>query len=340
LQGDDAQLPERLGRLIDLDSFINFWAMEVLINHWDGFSGDLNNTFVYHDPKTDKLRFIPWGADSTFGLHHVFVPFEPPASVWAVSFLTRRLYNHPVTQQKYRARLQELLTKVWNEKGLLAEVERMEKLTQGLSKVPAYQSGPELAQVKGFIADRRNLVESELKKPAEQWNYPMRRELYSTVVGKITAEFDTAWVPSVFAPAPAGAKARVKLDFYGRQLAGDFTEVKAMPDMSNPRNAAIVLSGSFEGVETPIVIWVSTSTNLFQKGTALKASESNNVMVLLAGQGGQPDFRILGSWESGPIQLDEVEMKEGSKIQGSIQAEISTIPWEDFDLTKLKKYRK
>ena len=78
LQSDDAQLLDRLGRGLDMDVFINFWAMEGLINHWDGFAGDLNNCFVYHAPKSDKLRFIAWGADSTFGPHNIFVPFEPP----------------------------------------------------------------------------------------------------------------------------------------------------------------------------------------------------------------------------------------------------------------------
>jgi spore coat protein CotH len=50
LQADDAQLLAELGRVLDIDSFISFWAVESLINHWDGFAGDLNNCFVYHDP--------------------------------------------------------------------------------------------------------------------------------------------------------------------------------------------------------------------------------------------------------------------------------------------------
>lgn len=337
LQCNDTDLPDRLGRVLDLDAFINFWVMEGLINHWDGFNGDLNNCYIYHDSKSDKLRFIAWGADSTFGPHHVFVPFEPPASVWAVSLLSRRLYNHPVMQQKYRARIEELLSTVWNEKRLLADVDRLTKLTAGLSTVPPFLAGLEIAGLRRFINMRRNVLETELNQPSQPWTHPMRRELYSKVVGKVSADFSTAWVPSAFAPAPAGAKARIELDFYGRQLIGDFTDVKAMSDILNPQNAAIALSGSFDGVDVPVAIWVSTRTNLFRAGNTLTPDTPESVMLLVAGQIGKPDFRILGAWEGGAARLDQADRNVGAKVTGRIEAEVSTTPWEDFDLKKLKR---
>jgi hypothetical protein len=337
LQSEDSQLLDRLGRVLDVDAFINFWAMESLLNHWDGFNGDLNNAFVYHDPKADRLRFIAWGADATFGPHHVFVPFEPPASVWAVSFLARRLYNHPVTQAKYRARLQELLTTVWNEARLVTEVERLEKLTAGLSTGVPFLAGMEKAQMRQFIQARRGAIEAELRQPAKPWNHPTRREIYSAVVGKITADFSAGWVPSVFVPAPAGGKARVTLDFYGRQLKGEFTDVKVAPDIANPRNTALLLTGSFPGVEVPVSIWISTATNLFRTGATLPPNVPGNSLTLVAGQIGTPDFRLLGFWEAGTVKLEQVGTQPGGKSEGRIAAEISTIPWEDADLAKLKK---
>ena len=61
LQSDDSQLLTELDRVLDIDSFISFWAVESLINHWDGFTGDLNNSFVYHDPASGKLPLHPLG---------------------------------------------------------------------------------------------------------------------------------------------------------------------------------------------------------------------------------------------------------------------------------------
>ena len=38
---------DALGRAIDLDQFINFWVLEIISGHWDGYNGNLNNFFVY-----------------------------------------------------------------------------------------------------------------------------------------------------------------------------------------------------------------------------------------------------------------------------------------------------
>ena len=337
LQSDDAKLLAELGRILDIDSFISFWAVETLINHWDGFAGDLNNSFVYHDAASGKLRFIPWGTDGTFGSHHILVPFEPPASVWAVSYLTRRLYNHPVTQQKYRARLQELLGSVWNETRLLAEVDRMTKLLQGLSTVPVFQATPQTQQLHQFIRNRRAELEPELKQPAQPWSYPMRREVYTAPVGKVSAQFTSAWVPSVFVPAPAGAKARVMFEFYGRRYEGEFTDVKAAPDINNPQNAAVLLSGSLKGVDVPVSIWLSAHTNFFSAGKNLATAAKQSGILVLAGELGKKDWRMLGGGLGGTTSFTEAGMTPGAKVEGTIETEIASIPWEDFDLKALKK---
>ena len=55
-----------IGKIVDLDSFYTFWAMEGLLGFWDGYSGNRNNFFIYLNPDTEKFHFIPWGADSLF----------------------------------------------------------------------------------------------------------------------------------------------------------------------------------------------------------------------------------------------------------------------------------
>jgi hypothetical protein len=337
LQAEDSALLTELGRVLDIDAFITFWAVESLINHWDGFTGDLNNSFIYHDPASGKLRFIPWGADGTFGSYHILIPFDPPSSVWAVSFLPRRLYNHPVTQKKYRARYQELLATVWNEKNLLAETDRLTKLVQGSTTIPPFLAAPQIQQLHQFISNRRGEVEAELKQPPQPWSFPMRREVYSTQVGKVSAQFSSAWVPSVFTPSPAGATAHVTLDFYGRHYQSDFTDVKAAPDISNPQNAAVMLTGHFKGVEVPVSIWFTAHTNFFAAGKTLEAGGKQSAILVVAGDLGKKDWRMLGGGGAGSTRFTQAQMTSGSKVEGTIETEISNIPWEDFDLAALKK---
>jgi hypothetical protein len=336
LQSDDAELLARLDRVLDVQAFINFWAVESLINHWDGFAGDQNNAFVYQDTKSKKLRFIAWGADSTFGPVHIFLPFQPPASVIAVSYLARRLYNHPVTQDLYRRRMKELLATVWDEKKLQSEVDRMSKLVRGSVTVPPPVMEQSLVQTRAFIAKRRSAIEGELAQPAQPWNFTLRRSVTFANVGKAKASFATTWTTNLFAPRADKGSATVDLDFYGRHYSGTFTELSAGPDMRDPRNVGIVLSGSFPGVSVPIHLAISTPRPQFKEGTSQELKIWETGATLLAGHFEQDDFRVLGFASTGNLRLNKAGTDEGAQVSGEVEGDVGFLPWEDVALKDLK----
>ena len=57
---------DELESLVNVDSFMRFWATESLIGFWDGSTHNQNNFFVYEYPEDSRLCFMPWGADSAF----------------------------------------------------------------------------------------------------------------------------------------------------------------------------------------------------------------------------------------------------------------------------------
>lgn len=57
---------EALREAFDWAAVMAFFATERVINHPDSYTYNLNNYFLYHEPATDRLSFVPWGADSTF----------------------------------------------------------------------------------------------------------------------------------------------------------------------------------------------------------------------------------------------------------------------------------
>ena len=95
----------RLGKVLDIDEFASFLAMEILTAGIDGYAFNRNNYRIYHHPKTDKLMFLPHGLDATFGS----TSFQPPTG----SLLVKALWDLPDFQQKYHARLGELAEKIW-----------------------------------------------------------------------------------------------------------------------------------------------------------------------------------------------------------------------------------
>ncbi len=51
--------------ILDLVAFTRFTALEVLMDHWDGYVS-ANNYRLYRDPKSKRFYFIPHGADQLF----------------------------------------------------------------------------------------------------------------------------------------------------------------------------------------------------------------------------------------------------------------------------------
>ena len=60
--------PTTLEKTVDLPSFIRFWATEIFLKSWDGYTGNQNNTYVFDGPPAlpitkTNFRFIPHGLD-------------------------------------------------------------------------------------------------------------------------------------------------------------------------------------------------------------------------------------------------------------------------------------
>ena len=103
---------ESLGKLIDVKACVNFMAMELLINHWDGYTQNRNNYRLYRDPSTGKFVFIPHGMDQIFGDADAAV-LDMPSSL-----VSNAVMRNPEWRLMYRKRLSELV-------GLLLPTDRM-----------------------------------------------------------------------------------------------------------------------------------------------------------------------------------------------------------------------
>jgi len=98
---------QRLNKLLDVDRFASFAAMEMLIAHWDGYTLHTNNYRFYHDPGSDKMVFIAHGLDAVF--YRPNVPIQPPMR----SIVSRALFETLEGRQAYEQRLRTLYTNVF-----------------------------------------------------------------------------------------------------------------------------------------------------------------------------------------------------------------------------------
>ncbi len=82
-QGVAQDTVDALWRVFDRDAVLAFLAMEVVVNHPDSYTYNLNNWHMYHDPVEDRISLSPWGADSTF-IYYYPPSGTHPCEVWDV----------------------------------------------------------------------------------------------------------------------------------------------------------------------------------------------------------------------------------------------------------------
>src|SRR5437660_6514279 len=104
---DLAQRFGRLDRVLDVERFAAFAAVEMLIAHWDGYTLHTNNYRFYHDPALDKMVFIAHGLDAVFIRPNVSI--QPPMR----SIVSRALFQTVEGRQIYERSVRQLYTNVF-----------------------------------------------------------------------------------------------------------------------------------------------------------------------------------------------------------------------------------
>jgi spore coat protein CotH len=121
---DEKKRFEKMEKLLDLDRFISYVVIEMITSDWDGYPSKCNNYRVYHDPKKDKLTFIPSGMDQMFG--DTNWPILPD---WGGA-VARELMRTKEGKKRYVARLREIMDKVYNVPKLTKRLDELEAVVQ------------------------------------------------------------------------------------------------------------------------------------------------------------------------------------------------------------------
>ena len=103
--------------VFNVADYLKILALDVLIGNWDGYAGNKNNYYLYHDPLTDLFNFIPYDLDNTWGITWGNYNWETENPYnWAnnMSFGNefRPLYDRILAVQEYRNLFTHYLTEI------------------------------------------------------------------------------------------------------------------------------------------------------------------------------------------------------------------------------------
>ncbi len=67
-EASTADFKVAISEVFDVDVFLRTLAADVFMGNWDGYSFNINNFYLYHNPSTSKFEYIAYDIDNTFGI--------------------------------------------------------------------------------------------------------------------------------------------------------------------------------------------------------------------------------------------------------------------------------
>jgi hypothetical protein len=151
---------QRLERSLDVDQFLTFMAMELMTGQWDGYCLGQNNFRVYHDPRSDKIVFLPSGLDQA--LSKADLAWKPGMT----GLVARSIMETAPGRERYAARFGELF------EALFDSVRITRRLDQSLdilrSHLPGRVFSPlrrESEALRELIVEREWSLREQLRRP-------------------------------------------------------------------------------------------------------------------------------------------------------------------------------
>ncbi len=320
----DALMYSKVERLADVEQFLSFWAMEVLIDKWDGYANNASNMLVYDDPQTGHVVFIPWDTDGVFMSDPYRTPLPPP-SVFANGILAHRLYRYPPTRDRYLTRLRELLDTVFHEDELIAEIDRMQEVIRPVleAQPPGARAAlDEIEKVRQYLRARRAILLEDLAQGPHPWTRPLIDSPCLDLAGQVTGTFSTLF----------GAKWEDSFGFGGGALQVTLPDREVsvpqagvLTDQIYPAQLRVVIAGreadNRDGYDHWYAVFLWLRPEAFRDGAVLSlpSVEATGAMFM-------DNNLYVGSLYHGSLTLTRASPVAGAPVVGRLEATL--IHWD------------
>ncbi len=158
---DHARRIRKLDQMIEMDKFLAMCAVQVITFDWDSYALKPNNYRIYHDPKTNKLTFIPSGMDQLWG--DLNFPIVPGFG----GMLARAILETDQGKQRYLVKFREVTEKAFpgNTVKIIEALEaRLKAAFEPYDKGAANNVLGSLQHVKNCVIQRSKNVNEQLQK--------------------------------------------------------------------------------------------------------------------------------------------------------------------------------
>lgn len=128
---DKEEFDSRVEEFLNLESFLSFLSVNVILSNLDSFLGGSQNYYAYLSAETNKFQLIPWDLDHSFGsLEIIGTPesrvqhsIKQPQLGSGQNRLIERLLDMPEVRKEYLASVERLSDSVFAKQKWIDQVE-------------------------------------------------------------------------------------------------------------------------------------------------------------------------------------------------------------------------
>jgi len=161
--------------VFDVELYLRTLALEILMGHWDGYAGNMNNYYLYERPSDGKFVFIEYDMDNTFGVDWGIIPNENWSTrniyTWAKG--DKPLYNKllavPYFKDRFNFHMNDLLSTDFIPQNLLTELGITQDLINQAALEDDYKSYDYGYTDSDFLAAINTTIGGHIKQSLQQY---------------------------------------------------------------------------------------------------------------------------------------------------------------------------
>jgi len=314
------KLEEAVGNEIDIDAFITYWAMELLIGHWDGYATNTNNFIIYRNPEIDKFQFIPWGVDGTFRKRSG--NDDTPFLKFVGSMITSRFYNHPELSLRFKKRVAELLDSVLEIDDTMEKLKEIKSiLTPHVEMVEIGGFSQTYSEIKEFLYLLDSELRVELQGDLPEYNDSPRSAMCFKKHGELHSTIKTTWGSHPTQNPFLTGSGTFELTVGDTEITStDVGASAGVPDEEGRENETQIL-GFVERDNKDLFIILSIIPNKeVADNNTVDLSETESYLLLRPSGSQKAD--LFSYLQSGTIKFVKGKVEEGAEIKVEYNADI------------------
>ncbi|MFK7785048.1 MAG: CotH kinase family protein [Crocinitomicaceae bacterium] len=164
-----AQWRTEMDSYLNMDDYLKYMAVNFTIQNWDTYGRMTHNYYLYNDPSTGQLNWIPWDNNEAFDEGKqggaLSIDLSDATDEWP---LLSYVIDDPVYESQYKTHLRDFIDNYFNSASMSARYSNYVALIQNsvdaetsdYSYTSAQQFTSAISELNTHVSDRYNIVDA------------------------------------------------------------------------------------------------------------------------------------------------------------------------------------